>query len=52
VIENDRARVRVVQAGSAEGGTTRILSGLTRGAVVASSNLPDLYDGALIEPRK
>jgi multidrug efflux pump subunit AcrA (membrane-fusion protein) len=51
VIENDRARVRVVQAGSAENGTTRILSGLARGAVVATSNLPDLYDGALVERR-
>ena len=51
VIENDRARVRVVQAGSAENGTTRILSGVTRGAVVATSNLPDLYDGALVERR-
>jgi len=51
VIENDRARVRVVQAGSAENGTTRILSGVTRGAVVATSNLADLYDGALVERR-
>jgi multidrug efflux pump subunit AcrA (membrane-fusion protein) len=51
VIESDRARVRVVQVGSAENGTTRILSGLSRGAVVATSNLPDLYDGALVERR-
>lgn len=51
VIENGRARVRVVQAGSAEGGATRVLSGLARGAVVATSNLPDLYDGALVERR-
>jgi multidrug efflux pump subunit AcrA (membrane-fusion protein) len=52
VIENDRARVRVVQAGSREGDTTRILSGLPQGAVVATSSLPDLYDGALVERRK
>jgi multidrug efflux pump subunit AcrA (membrane-fusion protein) len=51
VIENDRARVRVVQTGSAENGTTRVLSGLARGAVVATSNLLDLYDGALVERR-
>jgi len=51
VIENGRARVRVVQAGSAEGGATRVLSGLAGGAVVATSNLPDLYDGALVERR-
>ena len=49
VIENGRARVRVVQAGSSENGTTRIVSGLTRGAIVAASNLPDLYDGVPVE---
>jgi multidrug efflux pump subunit AcrA (membrane-fusion protein) len=51
VIENGRARVRVVQTGSVEGGTTRILSGVARGAEVATSNLPDLYDGALVARR-
>ncbi len=51
VIENQRARVRVVQAGAAENGTTRILSGLARGSVVATSNLQDLYDGAPVERR-
>jgi len=49
VIENGRARVRVVQAGGTENGTTRIVTGLSRGAVVAASNLPDLYDGAPVE---
>ena len=49
VIENGRARVRVVQAGSTENWTTRIVSGLGSGTVVASSNLPDLYDGAPVE---
>ncbi len=51
VIENQRARVRVVHAGAAENGTTRILSGLARGSVVATSNLQDLYDGAPVERR-
>lgn len=51
VIENGRARVRVVQAGSTENGTTRIVSGLGHGTVVAASNLPDLYDGVPVERR-
>lgn len=49
VIEKGRASVRVVQAGSTENGTTRIVTGLGSGTVVASSNLPDLYDGAPVE---
>ena len=49
VIEKGRASVRVVQAGRTENGTTRIVTGLGSGTVVASSNLPDLYDGAPVE---
>ena len=49
VIENGRARVRVVEAGATENGTTRIVSGLSRGAIVAASHLPDLYDGAPVD---
>ena len=52
VIENDHARVRVVQVGATEEGMTRILSGLARGAAVATSNLADLYDGVLVERRR
>lgn len=51
VIEKGRARVRVVQAGGAVDGMTRIVSGLAPGAVAASSNLQDLYDGVQIERR-
>ncbi len=51
-IENGRARVRVVQAGNTENGMTRIITGLTRGAIVAASNLAELYDGAPVEQGK
>jgi multidrug efflux pump subunit AcrA (membrane-fusion protein) len=49
MIENGVARVRVVQAGNTENGMTRVVSGLSRGAIVAASHLPDLYDGAPVE---
>src|SRR5579864_6931093 len=51
-IENGRARVRLVQAGNTENGMTRIITGLTRGAIVAASNLAELYDGAPVEQGK
>jgi len=48
VIEDDRARLRVVQLGEAQDGTVRIDAGLQEGAVVATSNLDKLSDGAAV----
>jgi RND family efflux transporter MFP subunit len=47
---DDRARIRVVQlaARQAQPGSVKILSGISEGERVATSNLADLYDGALV----
>jgi RND family efflux transporter MFP subunit len=48
VVDGDTARVRVVQLAGTEGGLARVLAGLERGAVVATSALPELFDGASV----
>lgn len=50
VVDTDsRARLRVVQlAARQQGDTVKILTGVTEGERVATSNLADLYDGAQV----
>jgi len=48
VIENGRARVRVVRIGERENGQVRILSGLSGGEAVVASGLDQLFDGAAV----
>ena len=48
VIEGDRAQLRIVQLGDARDGMVRIESGLADGAIVATSNLDKLADGAAV----
>ena len=51
VDDENRARLRVVQlAARQEGDTVRILTGITEGERVATSNLADLYDGVQVTP--
>ena len=45
VIDGGKARAKVVRMGETENGQVRILGGTSAGAVVATSNLKDLYDG-------
>src|SRR5207244_3890817 len=47
VIENNKARAKVVHAGEIADGMQRI-AGIPPGSMVATTNLTDLYDGALI----
>jgi multidrug efflux pump subunit AcrA (membrane-fusion protein) len=46
VIQNGRARLRVVSAGETSSNQIRIVSGIADGEIVATSNQADLYDGA------
>jgi multidrug efflux pump subunit AcrA (membrane-fusion protein) len=46
VVEGDKARLRVVQAGDESAGLVHIVSGISAGEVVATSNLDQLFDGA------
>jgi hypothetical protein len=46
VIEGNRAQLRIVQLGEARDGMVRVDTGLQEGAVVATSNLAKLADGA------
>lgn len=48
VVENGKARIRVVRVGEGESGMLRVLSGISAGAMVATSNLKELYDGAAV----
>ena len=49
--DQNRARLRVVQlAARQQGDTVRLVSGVTEGERVATSNLADLYDGAIVAP--
>ena len=48
VIEGNRAQLRIVQLGEAQGGMIRIDAGLEAGAVVATNNLDKLADGAAV----
>ena len=50
-VSNGTAHLRVVVTGEAEGDSIRIDSGLTSKDVVATSNLGELYDGALVSSR-
>jgi multidrug efflux pump subunit AcrA (membrane-fusion protein) len=49
VIQNDVAKLRVVQIGQEEGDTIQILSGVNADEVVATSNLQQLYEGARVK---
>lgn len=48
VIQNDTARLRVVQVGQEEGDTIQILNGVGADDTVATSNLNQLYEGARV----
>ncbi|HYA16894.1 MAG TPA: efflux RND transporter periplasmic adaptor subunit [Bryobacteraceae bacterium] len=48
VIQNGRSRLRVVSLGDTDGDMVRLLTGVSAGETVATSNQIDLYDGALI----
>jgi multidrug efflux pump subunit AcrA (membrane-fusion protein) len=50
-IENGKARLRTVVVGDADGGSTRIASGLDGHETVATGNLGELYDGAAVRGR-
>jgi multidrug efflux pump subunit AcrA (membrane-fusion protein) len=49
VIEDGKARLRVVVVGDVDGGQIRIASGLTGKETVAVNHLSELYDGAVVE---
>jgi multidrug efflux pump subunit AcrA (membrane-fusion protein) len=46
VIENGKARLRVVQIGEPAGDAIRVVSGIASGEVVATNNQTELFDGA------
>ncbi len=46
VLEEGKARIRIVRLGAEEASEVRILSGVSAGEVVATSALSQLYDGA------
>jgi multidrug efflux pump subunit AcrA (membrane-fusion protein) len=48
VIQNDTARLRVVQVGQEEGDAIQILNGVNADETVATSNLNQLYEGARV----
>ncbi len=48
VVEGDTVRLRVAQIGETQGDAVRIMNGLKAGETVATNNLEQLYDGALI----
>jgi membrane fusion protein, multidrug efflux system len=50
VIDGNTARVRIVQPAQAEDGLVRIYTGVEAGALVATSNLDKLFDGAAVRP--
>ena len=52
VMENGKARLRVVQTMGAEGGTLRVLSGVKGGELVAVNRLADLYEGAPVQVKE
>lgn len=51
VIEGDTARLRVVQIGEQDGDMVRIVSGVSAGETIATSNLDQLFDGATVVRR-
>lgn len=48
VIDNGKARAKVVRIGDSDNGLTRVFVGVDAGAIVATSNLKDLYDGVAV----
>jgi len=48
VVQDGKARLRVVSVGEPDGDSIRILSGVAAGDVVATSNRSELYDGAVV----
>jgi multidrug efflux pump subunit AcrA (membrane-fusion protein) len=52
VIQNDKARIRVIQVYDSQAATVRIRSGVSAGEVVATSKLQQLYDGAAVRLEK
>jgi multidrug efflux pump subunit AcrA (membrane-fusion protein) len=48
VVDNNAARLRIVQLGEAVGDLVRIVNGVNAGEVVVTSNLDQLYDGATV----
>jgi len=49
VIVEGIAKLRTVQVGTEENGTIQILNGVTADEMVATSNLPQLYEGAKVQ---
>jgi membrane fusion protein (multidrug efflux system) len=49
VIQEGVAKLRVVQLGTEEGDTYQIINGVNPDEMVATSNLPQLYEGAKVE---
>jgi multidrug efflux pump subunit AcrA (membrane-fusion protein) len=49
VLDQGKARLRVVQVLSAEGSRVRVLSGVAGGEMVAVNKLGDLYEGCPVE---
>ena len=49
VIDQGKARLRVVQVLSSDGGKVRVLAGVNGGERVAVSKLGDLYEGCPVE---
>jgi hypothetical protein len=50
-IEDQKAHLRVVVTGDAEGDQIRIMSGLNPNETVATSHQSELYDGAPVQVR-
>ena len=48
-VRDGKARVAVVQLGAKDGDLTQVLSGLSKGAIVATDHLQDLYDGESVQ---
>jgi membrane fusion protein (multidrug efflux system) len=48
VVEGELVRLRIVQPGAREGETVRIVSGLDAGAMVATTQVGHLFDGARV----
>lgn len=49
VLEEGKARIRIVRLGAEEASQIHILSGISAGEVVATSSLEELYDGASVK---
>ena len=47
-IQDNVAKLRVVQIGTQEGDSTQILSGLEPDKIIATSNLENLFEGARV----